>query len=638
MATILFSLIVFCQSSSTYDRLKEFYSLPTKRYLQQISADLNVSPDCHNNNIDKEHRYLSYLSSNLNDREKIVCLLVDEIYIKAGLQYKSKNVTGYAENNVSEFAKTIQTFMISSPFGHFKEVVRLVPVSKMTGIQLSDTILETVNLIQKYNFKVLCIITDNNRINQKMFSTLSPTFCMKNPTYLDDTIYLTYDFVHIFKNIFFNWLNLKNYENTFIYPDFQDFSKTKKASFGNIRNLYKNELSQVAKKAYKLNDKTVFPNNLERQNVNLAENVFHDSTIAALNCYNEYIETSQFLQIIKNWWSIVNVKSVIKGKLKRQEFCKPILSISDKKIEYLKKFLLWLHNWNGDSLNNVGLTKDTYNALKRSTEVLISLTEYSFTKFQLKYILPGKFQTDNLERRFGRYRNLSGCNYNVSFYQVLESEKKIRLQNLLKSCNPDQDIHYLKSVLSQENSKQTHIDISDFSFIFNSEYLAKYEVDESVRLYICGYAAHSFQKKVKCLSCRSLVIKSKGDIVDDDYFNFLQRGGLCIATDEVGYIYYHISAIFNYIQINKDVEQLFFSKSNHKNVLASLGLESLELEEFLISFNQACQCGTSFHAIYYTVSLIFSNIILNNFVKNKNSEIHRDKLFNSKKRKLTTYK
>lgn len=634
LSSTLFSLIIYCQSSSTYDRLKDFLILPTKRHLQQISADLNVFP---NNNITEENTYLSYLSSNLTDQEKVVCLLVDEIYIKTGLQYKAKNVTGYAENNASEFAKTIQTFMISSPFGHFKEVIRLVPVQKMTGNQLSDTTLETVNLIQKYNFKVLCIITDNNKVNQKMFSTLSENIHMDNPAYINEKIFLTYDFVHIFKNIYFNWLNLKNYENTFIYPDFDDFSKTKKASFAHIRQVYKKELSHVAKRAYKLNDKTVFPNNLERQNVNLAENVFHDSTIAALKCHEEYTETSEFLQIIKNWWSIVNLKSAIKGKLKRQEFCKPILSSSDNQIDFLKKFVLWLNHWNSDRLNNIGLTKDTFNALKRSTEVLISLIEYSFRKFKLKYILPGMFQTDTLERRFGRYRNLSGCNYNISFYQVLESEKKIRLQNLLKSCDPDQDLNFLRTFFLQENNKKPTIDISDFSFILDSDYLQKYEVDESVQLYVCGYAAHSLQKKLKCSMCKLLVIKSKGDIVDDDYFKHLQRGGLCIATDEVGYIYYHISAIFNFIQAAKNTEQLFFNKSDHKNLLATLSLKSLEPEGFFINFNEVCECGASFHSIYYAVALIFANIILNNYVKNKNSEIHRDKNSNAKKRKLTTY-
>ena len=43
----------------------------------------------------------------------------------------------------------------------------------------------------------------------------------------------------------------------------------------------------------------------------------------------------------------------------------------------------------------------------------------------MQYILPGKFQTDNLEARFGQYRQLSGDQYNISIQQVFEWEKKL---------------------------------------------------------------------------------------------------------------------------------------------------------------------------------------------------------------------
>lgn len=35
----------------------------------------------------------------------------------------------------------------------------------------------------------------------------------------------------------------------------------------------------------------VFPTSLERQNGSLPENVFHDSTIAAIGCFEEYKDT-----------------------------------------------------------------------------------------------------------------------------------------------------------------------------------------------------------------------------------------------------------------------------------------------------------------------------------------------------------
>lgn len=56
-----------------------------------------------------------------------------------------------------------------------------------------------------------------------------------------------------------------------------------------------------------------------------------------------------------------------------------------------------------------------------------------FQKFpDTKNLLLGKFQTDKLEGRFGKYRQLSGSHYHVSVTQVLESEKKLKILSSLK--------------------------------------------------------------------------------------------------------------------------------------------------------------------------------------------------------------
>jgi hypothetical protein len=132
-------------------------------------------------------------------------------------------------------------------------------------------------------------------------------------------IFLTYDFVHVIKNIKNNCLNLKNYQKTFIYPDFDDDNVIHKTSFEHLREFYKNEKCLLVKKANKLNYKTVFPNTFERQKVLLVDNIFHHSIIAALTSESEFKDTAYFLNIIKKWWDVVNSKRVIKGLLKRND-------------------------------------------------------------------------------------------------------------------------------------------------------------------------------------------------------------------------------------------------------------------------------------------------------------------------------
>ena len=63
-------------------------------------------------------------------------------------------------------------------------------------------------------------------------------------------------------------------------------------------------------------------------------------------------------------------------------------------------------------------------------------------------------QTDELERRFGRYRNLSGCNYKVSYCQILENEKKIEM-DIYYNVNSSYQILSYQQVKLTLKTKQT---------------------------------------------------------------------------------------------------------------------------------------------------------------------------------------
>jgi hypothetical protein len=68
------------------------------------------------------------------------------------------------------------------------------------------------------------------------------------------------------------------------------------------------------------------------------------------------------------------------------------------------------------------LSNETFSALLHTTEALIQLNDYFLNHLHFSYVMLGSFQTDVLERRFGKYRRMSGCNYNVS---VLKKKLKL---------------------------------------------------------------------------------------------------------------------------------------------------------------------------------------------------------------------
>jgi hypothetical protein len=430
--TVIMAFILYSQSASCYELIRSFLILPHKRYLQSISSSLQVSPNSELTN----KNYLVNVSKPLTSLERVVVLLVDEIYITARLDYRSKSIIGSAVNSPSnEVAKTVLTYMISSAFGNLKEVVKFVPVNKIKGTEVTEITKQIINFVQDCGFEVLCVITDNHSINRAMFKTLSKSFKIENPKSPEKTIFLTYDFVHIFKNIWKNWLNLKNLDHTFVFCDWEDLETIRYAKFQNLRDIYHAEQNSLAKQAFKLCYKSLYPSVLDRQKVILADNIFHSSTVSCLKS-KSINDTAQFCEIIRKWWDIVNNTSNIKGKIKRNEWCTPFEKEhidDDVKLQFLKKFVLWIDQWNSLKDFNGKLSNETYHALRQSTLVLISLIEYSFQTYDtLKYILAGKFSTDNLEKRFGLYRSLSGCNYNVSYDDILGAEKKIRVKKVFK--------------------------------------------------------------------------------------------------------------------------------------------------------------------------------------------------------------
>ena len=91
----------------------------------------------------------------------------------------------------------------------------------------------------------------------------------------------------------------------------------------------------------------------------------------------------------------------------------------------------------------------------------------SYCTIKLKYILLSKFQTDNLEGRFGLYRQLSGCNYLVLVQEVFQSERKLKIKGLLrlytsKGVIPISD--FIASFSERNKNQQDEVFIEKFLY------------------------------------------------------------------------------------------------------------------------------------------------------------------------------
>ena len=560
-----------------------------------------------------------------------------------------------AENSKNK-ATTIQAFMITSLLSKYKDVVALFPVCNLTADLLLTYANNVLSLLHECGFIVFCLISDNNRINRNMFINMcggETKPYILNPYCPGKKLFFLFDSVHLIKAIRNNWINQTGPDQKIYFPDPFD----KKILFANLnylKEIYEKEKNSVVKSAPKLSQKVLYPNSIERQNVTYALNLFDSTNCAALEMIVEKLgdnvsDTKLFIDLICKWWKVMNVKNPSKGKHLNDPMSEPIKSIQDDNFMFLIKFHEWLTEW--DKLYNLKaiekknlgiptkggiLSKETFFALKFTSNNIIEVIKYIFETIGSSYVLLGKFQTDSLEAHFGQYRQMSGGNFNVSCMQVIEAESKLKILNLIsmysENCGEFQ-IKDLKCILADENIEETEIPGVFYETFNSSDDIEITTETLSVLIFIGGYVAHKTSNKLKCSDCITLIVKDKTLDIDcpEDVYKYLMiidRGHLKWPQDILSVIIVNAFQIFQKL-INVKYEDAFLKFSNPKNLLMQLTIEKSEI--IGINFSDACKCGNTLYNLIKQCLSGISNIFLNNYTKVRNDV----KKFTGTKRKLS---
>ncbi|XP_040079545.3 uncharacterized protein LOC115308291 [Ixodes scapularis] len=407
------------------------------------------------------------------------------------------------------------------------------------------------------------------------------------------------------------------------------FTKPWTASFKTLRELHSKEQDQLIKSAPTLSMKALHPSNMERQNVKLALKVFSPSTIAALETCGlrlglEYAAgTAEFLKIVERWWSIVNVKTCNKGRRLRDDFQSPVTSLSGPQIEYLTNVIEWLDLWQSLKFDTGRLTPDTHSALRLTTSTLVKLTSYCLQEMGFDYVLLGKFQTDCLEDRFGKYRQLAGAQYHVSIRQIFESERKLRLQKVLQL--PDMEVAASAVEMDGSVLDNFRIEVTDMDITNKAPNLAAIT-------YVAGYCAHAALKKLSCTACRAnLVLERDIQVENSDIIRSMNRGGLKFPQPAVVNAVVTTEIVLDKLRSEKYATQ-FHGLPNQKAALLTLTHNILDDSNDL----DVCDSGHSPQLVMRHILSAATNIVLNNYCKTKNDQLVLKKL--TQKRKMKTLK
>ena len=97
--------------------------MPSSSRLRQLSAGSDVITS-------KVYlKYLKHQSESLSAQEKIVVLLLDQVFMAKCVEYSDGSFVGLTEDGVP--AKTVLAFMVQSICGKYRDVVCLIPVNKL---------------------------------------------------------------------------------------------------------------------------------------------------------------------------------------------------------------------------------------------------------------------------------------------------------------------------------------------------------------------------------------------------------------------------------------------------------------------------------------------------------------------------
>ena len=267
-----------------------------------------------------------------------------------------------------------------------------------------------VHQLVEIDIDPVCCLVDGHPTNRKCYRELcggNLEVSIINPANISSFIHLLVDPTHILKCVYNNFFTRR-------LSKFSDFAGEHiEANFDHIVSLYKREFGKSPKFAYKLTDKVLYPNGIEKTSVKLTDALFRSSTINGLKVYGEksnpeFLNTARFLQIIRDWWDHFNVKAKDVGSKKRDPNKNPIsIENLEEKAERFQAILEWLRKWQESCKENKmnGLNDETFLTFQQSTSSIISFASYLIHQCHFKFVLTGKVQ---IEGRFGWWRQSWG--------------------------------------------------------------------------------------------------------------------------------------------------------------------------------------------------------------------------------------
>ncbi|GBN60250.1 hypothetical protein AVEN_78379-1 [Araneus ventricosus] len=198
---MIFSSLMYTISSSSYRFLRQsgYLVLPHPNTINHVCTKYNVSPQ-----FEQLYSYfLLYMKQKfkyLEEKDKVVILMLDEVHVKEYFDYKGGSLSGMSYDSKTS-ASSAQVFMVKSIVSQCKDVVHVRPVHTISGNDLHEFIKKVIIDLEDIGSTVNGIITDNNSVNRRAVDLFTDppelSYCYPHLVDKSRPLFFVVDPVHI---------------------------------------------------------------------------------------------------------------------------------------------------------------------------------------------------------------------------------------------------------------------------------------------------------------------------------------------------------------------------------------------------------------------------------------------------------
>ena len=157
------AFLLHSASPAAYSTLLEskVLCLPSVSTLKKVTRRLESNTGLDNMS------YLKLRISKLNEHERTVIVIIDEIYVAKRVEYSGGDVQGLTADG--SVASTLLCFMVKSLTCTYKDIIAIFPICMLTADKLHECYEDVMVLLHAVQLRVVAVSVDNAATNRKFY-------------------------------------------------------------------------------------------------------------------------------------------------------------------------------------------------------------------------------------------------------------------------------------------------------------------------------------------------------------------------------------------------------------------------------------------------------------------------------------